>query len=203
MDDKTMLPVLAEQNKQFDEIKEMLKKLGQLPRISEENPNENPMYIDFRKIDAFLALQNTYYQMFAQQKVSLEYVPYPVISKSIKWVEKSYQKDLKKQVNKKYKNLVKKEKRVKRVAKIKKFFKDLFSLLISPFKLIFKGIRYLLKKILSLRKKRMDEHHQQSKTTAEAPKTETTAEDAVDNESVIDTSPAEDKSPAVDNNQQS
>lgn len=156
MEDKTLLPALAEQSKQFEEIKSMFNKIAQLPRPTESNPNENPMYIDFRKIDAFLALENAYYQMFAQQKVSLEYVPFAIISKSIKWVEKSYKKDLKKQVNKKYKNLIKKEKRAKRALAIKRFFKQLFSILLAPFKLVYNGLKYLLKKVISKRKKKSD-----------------------------------------------
>lgn len=145
MEDKTLLPALIEHNKQFEEIKEMLNKLSELPKPNMDNPNDNPLYIDFRKIDAFLTLQNAYYNMFAQQKISLEYVPYVVISKSIKWVEKNYKKDLKKQVDKKCKKLIKSEKQFKRKQKISQFFKRLLSLLLAPFKFIFNGIKKFVK----------------------------------------------------------
>lgn len=128
MTENNNLPALAEQNKKFDEIKSMLDKIAQMPRPTLDNPNDNPLYIDYRKIDAFLTLQNAYYNMFAQQKVSLEYVPYVIISKSIKWTEKNYKKDLKLQVNKKYKKLIKVEKRAARALKIKQFLKICFQL---------------------------------------------------------------------------
>ena len=72
MEDKNLPVLAAEQNKQFEEIKEMIYKLGQLPRPIMDNPNDNPLYIDYRKIDAFITLQSAYYNIFAQQKISLD-----------------------------------------------------------------------------------------------------------------------------------
>lgn len=141
------LPVLAaEQNRQFNEIKEMINKLGQLPGPTTDNPNDNPLYIDYRKIDAFMTLQSAYYNIFAQQKISLEYVPYSIISKSIKWAEKHYKKDLRKQVNIKYKKLIKLEKRNKRKLAFKKMFSSLSVAIAKPFKLIIKGFKSLFKR---------------------------------------------------------
>lgn len=161
MEDKTLLPALIEHNKQFEEIKKMLNKLSEMPKPNMDNPNDNPLYIDYRKIDAFLTLQNAYYNMFAEQKISLEYVPYAVISKSIKWVEKSYKKDLKKQVDKKYKKLIKSEKQFKIKQKISQFFKRLLSLLLAPFKFIFNGIKKFVK--LFTKKHKTDCTKEQSK----------------------------------------
>lgn len=152
MEDNNLLPVLAEQNKQYKEIKLMLDKLAQMPRPTTDNPNENPLYIDYRKIDSFMLLQNAYYNIFAQQKISLEYVPYGIIAKSIKWAEKNYKKDLKKQVHKKYKKLIKAEKRAKRAVKTKRFFNVLF----SPFKKIFNGMKSLFIKIFKKKKNKVD-----------------------------------------------
>lgn len=118
------LPALAEQSKKIDELKAMIDDI----QVSKQN-SPSPMQmmdVDFRKLDTFLILQQTYYGIFARNKEALELVPFEIIQKADKWALKMFKKDLKNQVDKNYKQLLIKEKRNKRKKKLKGFFSRLF-----------------------------------------------------------------------------
>ncbi len=144
--EKTLLPAIVEQNKKIDELARML---AQMQKPVNNAPID-PMFLDYRKIDAFMELQNMYYNIFAKNTVSLEYVPYDLIQKSTKWATKQFKRDLKKQVNNKYKKLIKKERAEKRRTIVKKFFARLF----SPIKNFFAIFLNLAKKFFRLFKKK-------------------------------------------------
>ena len=127
--EKTLLPAIVEQNKKIDELAQLL---AQMQKPVNTAPVD-PMFLDYRKIDAFMELQNMYYNIFAKNTVSLEYVPYELILKSTKWATKQFKRDLKKQVNNKYKKLIKQERADKRRASTIEFFAKLF----KPFKKFF------------------------------------------------------------------
>lgn len=124
-----LLPIIQYQSKQIDEMKNMIKEL-QENKIAEHQQDMEVMPLDFRKIDAFLAIQQAYYGIFERNRVALENVPLRIIQKADKWALKMFNKDLKKQVNKNYAKTISKEKEEIRSMKFKKFMKSL----IKPFK---------------------------------------------------------------------
>ncbi len=124
-----LLPAIANQSKQIEQIKEILNNL-QKDNKNTYMESMDIMPLDFRKLDGFFALQQAYYNIFAKNQASLELVPFEIIQKADNWATKMFKKDLDKQINKGYKKLIKKEKKEKRQMKFKEFIKKLF----KPFK---------------------------------------------------------------------
>ena len=118
----TILPALSEQNKQISEILSELKNLKE----TTTKLDNSPILIDYRKIDAFVYLQQVYYGIFARNQIALESVPFELVDRTTKWAVKNFKKDLRTQVVKSYKKLISEEKRIQRKKKFKSFFDSVF-----------------------------------------------------------------------------
>ena len=119
-----LLPALAEQSKKIEEMREILNSLTD----NKETVCNELMPLDFRKLDAFVALQQYYYSIFEKNQASLELVPFEIIKKADNWALKMFNKDLKNQVDKNFRKIKALEKKAKRKEQ-RKSFKERFSLL--------------------------------------------------------------------------
>ncbi len=138
-----VLPALNKHSNEIEKLKAVIRDLQN--DINQAKEQQNSMPLDFRKLDAFFAIQQYYYDIFAKNEISQEYVPFEIILLADKWATKMFKRDLDLQVNKFYKQLIKKEEREKRKVKKEILKAKLKDELLKPFRFI--------KKIFTRKKK--------------------------------------------------